>query len=491
MPAPWVEEEMNGVDLNDKRLDRRLMEILSQLAAQPGASIPAACGGFAEMTAAYRFCDNDKVTFEKVLEPHIEATHRRIAEHTVVILAQDTTEIDLTRPNHQVSGAGTLDGSARFGALLHPLVAFTTAGTPLGTVYAELWTRDDESSEPLSKEEAEYDRKHTPIEEKESFRWLETYQQACHVAEEVPQTQIICVADSEADIYEVIEAASEDGRPDFIIRACQDRALKNPSHAEDSVEGEQSNHLRDRVMQTEALYTATINVRGREAKVSNETRGRRQPRESRTAEVEVRAARVRLRAPWRSGRKMKDVEVNVVLVSEVNPPEGDTPVEWILLTSLPIDSEELVRLVIQYYQVRWMIEILFRTLKSGCRVESRRFEKLERLEPCLAVYLIVTWRTLFACRMARELPDVSCEAVFESQEWKSVHCVVHKTTPPTTPPTLQTMVRMVAQLGGYVNRKRSDEPGPQTVWLGLQRMHDLANCWLLFGPGGRTDPILV
>lgn len=482
---------MKDVELNDKRLNKRLMEILSQLGGQPGASIPAACGGFAETTAAYRFFDNKKATFETILQPHIEATYRRMADQTVVILAQDTTEIDLTRPTQQVSGAGTLDGSARFGVLLHPLVAFTTAGTPLGTAYAELWTRDDESTEPLSKEEAEYARKHTPIEEKESFRWLETYQHACHVAEEVPQTQIICVADSEADIYEVIEAASEDGRPDFIIRACQDRALKNPSPAEDSAEAEQAKYLRERVMQTEVLYTATINVRGREAKVSNETRGRRQPRESRTAEVEVRAARVVLRAPWRSDRKLQDVEVNVVLVSEVNPPEGDTPIEWILLTSLPIDTAELVRLVIQYYQVRWMIEIFFRTLKSGCRVESRRFEKLERLEPCMAVYLIVTWRTLFACRMARELPDVSCEAVFEPQEWRSVHCVVHKTAPPKTPPTLQTMVRMVAQLGGYVNRKRPDEPGPQTVWLGLQRMHDLANCWLLFGPGSQTEAILM
>ena len=111
--------------------------------------------------------------------------------------------------------------------------------------------------------------------------------------------------------------------------------------------------------------------------------------------------------------------------------------------------------------------------------------------PCLAVYLIVTWRTLFVCRLGREFPEISCEAVFEPAEWKSVYHVVHKTPPPSTPPALQEMVRMVAQLGGYINRKRTDEPGPQTIWLGLQRTHDIANCWLMFGPESENKEILV
>ncbi|NOZ40779.1 MAG: hypothetical protein GXP24_11210 [Planctomycetes bacterium] len=107
----------------------------------------------------------------------------------------------------------------------------------------------------------------------------------------------------------------------------------------------------------------------------------------------------------------------------------------------------------------------------------------------MAVYLIVTWRTLFVCRLGREFPEISCEAVFEPAEWKSVYHVVHKEPPPPTPPTLQKRVRMVAQLGGYVNRKRADEPGPQTVWLGLQRVHDIANCWLMFGPERKNEKI--
>src|SRR5437667_3707025 len=112
MLAPWVLEEMKDVDLQDERLNNRLTEVLSQLGGHPTASIPAACGGYAEMTAAYRFFNNDKVGFENVLLPHVEATRRRMAEQPVVILVQDTTEIDLTRPEQQVRGAGPLDGGA-------------------------------------------------------------------------------------------------------------------------------------------------------------------------------------------------------------------------------------------------------------------------------------------------------------------------------------------------------------------------------------------
>jgi hypothetical protein len=489
MLSPWVAEEVKDVALGDKRLNNRLAEILSQLGGHPTASIPAACGGYVETTAAYRFFDNDKVRFEDILQPHIEASCQRMAEHPVVILAQDTTELDFTRPGEQVSGAGTLDGSARFGSLLHPLMGFTPDGTPLGTVYAQTWTRPDQPEESRSKQEAEYDRKHTPIEEKESFRWLESFRQARRVAEEIPQTQFVCVADSEADIYELIEEAQRDGGPDWIIRAGQDRALEKQGET-DSCQ-QLANHLRDRVLAGDVLFTQTIKVRGRESKVQNETRGRRQPRESRMAEVAVRAAQVTLRAPWRPDRKLTDTTVNVVLVTEVDPPPHETPVEWILLTSLPIDSVEQVRAVIQYYCGRWMIEVFFRTLKSGCRVEDRRFERIDRLERCVAVYLIVTWRTLFVCRLGREFPDISCEAVFEPAEWKSVYYVVHKTPPPKVPPKLQEMVRLIAQLGGYVNRPRPDEPGPQTVWLGLQRAHDIATCWLAFGPESKANAILV
>jgi hypothetical protein len=476
MESPWAVEELKELDLKDKRLNKRLTEVLSQLGAHPTDSIPAACGGYAEMTAAYRLFDNDKVLFGRVLDPHIAATRRRIAGQETVILPQDTTELDLTRPEQQVAGAGPLDGGARRGIFLHLAHAFAPDGTPLGTVHAQAWARPDAASPPQDHRWAR--RKHTPIQDKESYRWIEGYRQIRDEARRSPQTHLIAVADSEADIYELlVEAQDRPANLDWILRACQDRAIVPDTAGLD--------HLRAQVLQGPVLFTQTVHVRGRQAKVACEDRARRQPRRSRAAEVEVRATRVTLRPPWRADQKLPEVCVNVVLVREIAAPADDVPVEWVLLTSLPVDDAPQVRQVVQSYCVRWMIEILFRTLKSGCDIETRRFEHTDRFLPCLAVYLIVAWRALCLCRLGRAFPQVSCEAVFEPAEWKAVYHVVHRQPPPTSPPCLSEMVAMVAQLGGYVNRKRPDPPGPQTVWLGVQRMHDFALCWQLFGPETR------
>ena len=485
MVAPWVLDEMKTADLKDRRLNKRLAEVLSQLGRHPTASIPAACGGHAEMTAAYRLFDNERATFEAILQPHIDATRQRIASQPVVLLVQDTSEIDVTRPQRQVAGAGPLDGGTRLGMFLHPLQGFTPDGTPLGTVHAQAWVRDEAAARCASFSRGQ--RAAMPIEEKESYRWVDALRRARQEASRCPSTQLVCLADSEADIYEFLaEATCEPHRVDWIVRACQNRALQRENGQETA-----ERYLREQVLAQPVLFTHTIEVRGRTAKVNCETRGRRQPRQSRQAQMEVRAARVTLRPPWRADRKLPVVTVNAVLVREVNPPENDEPVEWLLLTSLPVDEIEPVRQVIQYYSVRWMIEVLFRVLKSGCRVETRRFEHIDRLLPCLAVYLIVAWRTLYVCRLGRGCPDISCEAVFEPAEWKSVWKVVHGTAPPLAPPPLGDMVRLVAQLGGYVNRKRRDPPGPQTIWIGMQRMHDFALCWKLFGPDARAGPKLV
>jgi Transposase Tn5 dimerisation domain/Transposase DNA-binding len=481
MLAPWVVDEMRSVDLKDKRLNKRVQIVLSQLAGHPTASIPAACGGHAEMTAAYRFFDNDKADFDGVLRPHVDATRARIAAQPVVLLVPDTTELDLTRPARQVGGGGPLDGSGgtRRGAFLHLMHAFTPDGTPLGTVQAIPWARNDERPRNATRTRGE--RAAQPIEEKESFRWLLSMHQARDEAEHCPGTRIIFVADSEADILDVLAAGMEGaGAVDWVVRSCQDRALVDDLDEARAAE----DYLRAEVAAAPVLFRQAITVRGREAKVACEDRARRQPRQTRAAEVEVRAARVTLRAPERASGQLPDVTVSAVLVREVDPPADDVAVEWLLLTSLPIDTIERVRVVIQDYCTRWMVEILIRVLKSGCRVEERRFEELERLLPCLATYLIVAWRTLYVCRLGRSCPEMSCEAVFEPAEWKSVYQVVKRREPPKQAPRLQEMVRLVAQLGGYVNRKnRGDEPGPQTVWLGLQRLHDIALCWQVFGPG--------
>ena len=464
-------DEVRGAEFGDQRLTKRLGKVVEELGAKPTMSVPAATHGRAEMEAAYRFFDNLKVTPEKILQPHIDATRERISQVGVVLLVQDTTELDLTRPKQQVRGAGPIECDSRRGAFFHPLVAFDAGGLPLGVAWQKNWAREKIETE-LTAKEKEQQRRKKPIENKESIRWIEGVRAAREVAEACPQTTCVCVGDSESDIYEMFSEprATRHGQVHLLVRACQNRTTTGPYH-----------NWQEAARATSCLFRCSVNVSARDAKVEGDTRKRRETREARIAEVEVRATTVTLCPPYRPDRKLPEVTVNVVLIEETNPPDGVTPIQWLLITTLPIDDPEQVQQIVSYYAVRWQIEIYFRTVKSGCRIEDRQFETLARLLNCLAVYSIVAWKIMYLCRLGRECPDLDCEIIFEPSEWKSVYMTVRNEDPPSTPPTLNEMIRMIATLGGYVNR-RSTQPGPQTLWLGLQRVHDLSTAWDAFGP---------
>jgi hypothetical protein len=296
MLAPWAQQEVATADLNDARLNKRLTRLLSDLGSRPTASIPAACGGYKETAAAYRFFENDNVAPEKILQPHFEQTRLRMAEQKVVLLTQDTTEIDVTRPQQPVKDAGPLDTDARRGGFMHPLHAFTPDGTPLGAVWCQFWTRDEES---LSKsaEQKRRERGAAPIEDKESLRWLEGLRQARASAQTLPDVQCVCIADSEADIYEMFTEPRGEHAVHWLIRACQDRALETAAEASHQ-------RLRQRALEAPVQFSQEITVRGRQAKTSCETRERRQTRATRKAVVEVRATSVTLRPPARPDRAL-------------------------------------------------------------------------------------------------------------------------------------------------------------------------------------------
>jgi len=466
-----IRDEVLAVQLGDKRLDERLATIAEEFANHPNVSIPAATTGRAEMEAAYRFFDNDKVTPERILEPHFRATRKRIAQCDVALLVQDTSELDLTRPTQQVRGAGPMDSEVRRGAFLHPLQAFDLDAIPLGMAWQKSWTRDAVQTE-LTKAEKSKMRKETPIEEKESIRWVEGIRASREVARACPGTTCICVGDSEADIYELFSESrtTPENNLQLLVRACQTRATTD-----------QSNWL-DKVRATPCLYMCSVDVSARRAKIAADKQGKRgKSRDARVAEVEIRATTVTLRPPYRPDRKLPEVTVNVVLVEEANPPTGCEPIQWLLITTMPIDTAEQVQAIVSAYCVRWQIEIFFKTLKTGCRVEQRQFETIDRILNCLAVYSIVAWRIMHLCRLGRECPDLDCEVVFEPCEWKAVYTAIKREEPPRTPPRLNEMIRLVASLGGYVIRK-STQPGPQTLWIGLQRVHDLSTAWEAFGP---------
>lgn len=465
--------ELAGCQFGDERLTKRAQKLADALSQRPNVSIPAALKSKADIEACYRFFDNEKVTPEKILQPHIEASRQRIDQVDFVLLVQDTTELDLTRPEQQVRGAGPMDCESRRGAFYHPMVAFDVDGVALGLVGQKSWIRKEIGK--ASKAEKSKKRRQTPIEEKESFRWLEGLQCAERTAAACPATTCVCVGDSESDIYDVFAAASGSDQENLqlLVRAGQNR---NTSDGQDWAE---------EVRKTAMVGNQAVTVRARRAKNGAVKSARGRSREGRTAELQIRKATIELCRPIHGDPRLPaTITVNIVLCEETNPPEGSDAISWMLVTTLGIKTDEDVQRVISAYCVRWQIEVYFRTLKSGCRIERRRFEDLDRVLNCLAFYSVVAWRLMYVCHLGRECPEIDCEVIFEPSEWKSVYTILGEDFPTAGCPSLNQLVRAIARLGGFIDRPKNN-PGTQTLWIGLQRSYDLSNAWDTFGPGSK------
>lgn len=468
--------EFVGADLKDKRLNDRLVRSAESLGKSCAASIPAATSDRAEMEAVYRFFDNPKVTLEALMAPHRQSTLERIGQCETAILVQDTTEVDVTRPTQQVQGAGPLTHVSRLGSHYHPLMAFDADQLALGIVWSKHWTRDSIRTDRTAAQKRE-DVRNTPIEDKESYRWVEGLRAALEVARECPETQCVAISDSESDIYELLAEPRETESEyslELIVRAAGDRSIAD-------AEGK----ILSRVRNAPVAYQATVHVSKRTPKTNAKNLPpRKRARDARTAKVEVRAASVQIKSP-RNTPKRPALNYNVVLVEEVNPVDGTVPIQWILITSLPIDTAEAIQRIVAYYCARWQIEIYFRTLKSGCRIQERHFETMSRLENCLALYSVIAWKVLYLCRIGETCPDLPCDVIFSDSEWKAVYMVTEQEPAPGEPPNINEMIRMIASLGGYVSRQTT-RPGTQTLWIGLQRSYDLARGWDAFGPGSKV-----
>lgn len=434
----WAQEELAGAEFGDRRLSARAASLLDTLGAKPTLSIPAAARGWAETQAAYRFFDHEQVSAQSVLAPHTERTLERARAQRVVLAIQDTTELDFTGKD-DIEGLGPLTYAAQRGLHLHPTFLVTPERVPLGVFDAWLWARDPETFAQSTA--------HLPIEDKESVRWLEGYQRLGEVAGELPETRLVYLADREADIYELFVAAT-DSPVELLVRANHDRALLGQGH------------LRERLAAAPALGSVTFAL----PKAAH--------RPMRTVTQSLRAARVAIRAPHGKAGLAPSVTLTALLAEETEPPAGTAPVQWLLLTTLPVECFEQAIELLQWYLCRWEIELLFKVLKSGCEVEKLQLQNLSRLEPAIALYLIIAWRVMLLRMTARHCPELPCDVVFETEEWHAIYIVSQRTPPPDRPPPLDTIVRMLAGFGGFLNRKHDGPPGNKSIWIGLQRTRD-------------------
>jgi len=143
-----------------------------------------------------------------------------------------------------------------------------------------------------------------------------------------------------------------------------------------------------------------------------------------------------------------------------------------LLTNLPVETPEEALEKLSWYLCRWQLEVYFRGLMRGCRIEQLQLETRERLQPALDFYMIMAWRVLYLTMLGRDCPEMPCNTVLADEEWKAVYLVTQRQPRPEQPPLLDTVVRMVASLGGFLNRKNDGFPGLKTLWIGPQRVPD-------------------
>lgn len=463
--ADWVVEEFGGVDLGDQRRTTRLLEVVTRLAGQPEASFPQASGGdWASLKAIYRLLDNAALSHQALLSGHVEASWERLrgwaaAGEPVVLAIQDTTELDFSS-HRATSGLGQVGNRYGRGLLAHSTLACTGAGVPLGLLAQAVWARPAPSG--LSKAQ----RKQRPIAEKESAKWLRglaaVVDGRAQAGEPATLPALVVVADAESDVYEYFRAPRPAG-VDLLVRAAQDRltAGEGPTVT-----------LRALLARQPASEPQTVAV------------PRHQGQPARTARVVLRWTPLTLAPPrGRATGQRAPGALWAVWVREIAPPAAVEPLDWLLVTSVPVHSLADAQERVAWYRVRWTIELWHHVLKTGCAFEQRQLASAENLSRALALYDVIAWRILYGTLLARVTPEIPCTVLLEVQEWQALFCAVHRTTtPPNSPPTLAQAVRWLAELGGFVGRAGDGQPGALVLWRGLTRLVDMTFMFQVFVP---------
>jgi len=448
--------------------------MLEKMSRVPQHSINASFTSGAETVAAYRSLSNPKITGPKLLEGHREKALQRAADEDRVLMLQDTSQLDFTT-NRTLEGAGALGNTkdnTQTGFFLHAHYLIGSRDhLPLG-----VWQMDFEARDPaiigMGKQ-----RKSLPIEEKSSFRWLEGYRLACQLQAELKGKKVVSISDREGDIFEIYAEhfqRSADGLAvaDFIIRAKENRALLEPQG---------QGLLFDQDQYHAPLGTITFKIPSQIKRIKTKTATRSYQRPARGVTQEVRAYEVTPRPPQRRGKKLPVVKLWIVSAREIDPPEGVPPIHWTMITNQPINDLEHAREVLNDYLGRWGIEVFFRTLKTGCKVEDLLLKNTTGLHACIALYGIIAWRINFLSERVRTHGGEPCGDYFSEAEWRSTLAIAGKPADPQSPPTFAEFMTVVAMQGGYNNRKSDPPPGPQAIWQGLRKVSSYAEAWLAFG----------
>ena len=446
-----MDEEFAGLDFNSKRLEKRFVRTMETLSKHPEKSILSCSENRAEAKAIYRMLGNDALDQGEVQRTHRDATIKRMIESESVILAiEDTTSINYhTLKNTE--GLGYMHNtSATRGVDVHSCLAVTTDGLSLGLLDQRYFTREEAKTEEESCDNAsEEEKKNREFNEKESYRWLESFEAS--TAGLPSGVKVITVCDREGDIYEFMEAVVKKGQI-FLIRIAQNRI---------TVDNER---ILDAIGETPSKGKVTVHI----------PRDSRKKIKARDGVLDIRFDCFEIKKPKRLNKNealSDSITVWVVHAREENPPSGVEPIEWFLMTNEPIETFEEAYERVKYYTHRWKIERFHFVLKSGCQIKKLQERSVEKIKLLVLMYSIISVAIMNLTYIARIHPDVTCTVFFEEEEWKVLYCAANKTKDvPEKPYSMQDAVKYLGWLGGPKMAPSDGPPGLKTIWIGLDRL---------------------
>jgi hypothetical protein len=438
----WAQQQFSGCQLGDQRRTRRLIRLAEQVVSHPSGSFPEQTETWSDLKAAYRLLDRSEVTFQSVAEAHWQQTRRRRAGRYLVL--GDTTELDFGI-HRDLPGLGFTGNGGGWGFLLHSGLLVATEGEEVfGLVAQTIYYR-----KPLPKKENTTQRLQR---ERESQVWGEVIDAVGHPA---PDVEFIHVLDRGADNFEVYGHCLEH-QAGWVVRVTQrERKIIAPT--------EECLSLREylEALPLSGCYELSLRARPGQA--------------ARTASLQVRHGALRVpppahRSPYIQRLNPVPIEMHVIHVVEVDAPAGIEPIEWTLLTSLPVKDFEHAWVVIGYYEKRWLIEEWHKALKTGCRVTQRQLKTRQRLEAMVGLLSVVSVRLLQLKSAARTQSDYPARRIIPPR-WIRLLQAARKYTKPKYGLTVGQFYRELAKLGGFIGRKSDGEPGWITVWRGWQKLY--------------------
>lgn len=460
--AEWARNEFENAPLGDARLSERLALFAQMKGEKPSQSVTEVFGGnWAKVKGHYRMIDKPEdsaVNMPNILLPHRKRTIRRMMSQRTVLTVQDGSDLNYNNLD-KCEGLGEIGsnqtGAKSRGLHLHSSLAVSTTGVPLGILKAQC-------TAPISRGDDDDRPSHTiPIEEKDTYCWIEHLRDTMEVAAQMPGTRVVNVCDREADIFELFDEQRQNPSVDLLVRAKHNRKTAG-----------EAGFLFDSIKNTPVKKTLDVPIERKSARPKKSKQKARSKQQGRMATLSLRYMPVQITPPRYHANK-EPVNLWLIHAVEESPPEGNKPVEWFLLTTIEIDSVEKAEECLRWYCLRWRIEDWHRVLKTGCRIEDLAHETAERLRRSIAINLVVAWRIMLMTLLGRESPELPPEILFSDVELNVLEAFAQKKTNDKPPRTLGAAVYLVAKLGGYLGRKNDPPPGHQIMWRGYRNLSQL------------------